>query len=338
MLSAVISMEPQLAELPNNNNDLLTAAASHARDVHALCNDVAAVIFPSAITPPTEATISAVTGKLVALVSDIEAVLRKNSQIPPSGLPGSWPLLAQSGFLREPDLIDYMLARAAEDRLEARLSSTSQTLPAQLLDHADPNVAEAAQALLAADSLHRRAKGFSYNALRPELLHQLCWRLAAAIEVADGARDASIVANARSLLAEYDEGATAQVAASKLVHFLGRERDKDLGDPEAAGLQLYVAHLAYMLAIDQDHVLNLIGSGSAAPLAIMLRAAGNDAAQAMAVIYLFNGFSLRPRDIGLFEQGFEQLDVNDAKAEVIRWSNERGQYLMFPGGPRGVAS
>jgi hypothetical protein len=334
MLFAVISMEPHLAELPFSTNDLLTAGATHARDVQALCNDVAAVIFPSAIAPPTEATISAVTGKLIALVSDIEAVLRKHGQVPTSALPGSWPLLAQSGFLREPDLIDFVLARVSEDRLATRLSNMSQALPAQLLDHADPNVAETAQALLAANSLHRRAKGFSYKALRPELLHQLCWRLVAAIEVADGARDASVVSNARTLLADYDEAATAQVAASKLVHFLGRERDCALADPENAGLQLYIAYLANRLGLDQDHILNLIASGSAAPLAIILRAVGNDAAQAMEVIYLFNGFSLTPRDIGLFEQGFERLDVNDAKAEIIRWSSERGQFLMFPHGSR----
>jgi hypothetical protein len=69
----------------------------------------------------------------------------------------------------------------------------------------------------------------------------------------------------------------------------------------------------------------------------MLRAVENDAAQAMAAIYLFNGFSLTPRDIGLFEQGFDRLDPDAAKAEVVRWSNERAQYLMFPGSPKGDA-
>lgn len=337
MLLAVISMEPHLDELPDSKQDLMTVGAIHARDVHALCNDVATVIFPSAITPPTEATISAVTGKLVALVSDIEMVLRARSEVPVPTLPGIWQILARAGFLREPDLIDYMLARVAEDRLEARLSGKSPKLTAQLLDHADPNVAESTQALLAADSLHRRAKGLSHKALRPEILHQLCWRLVAAIEVADGARDASVVANARSLLADYDEGATAQVAARKLVHFLGKEQHTDLSDPETAGLQLYVAYLASRLEVDQDHVLHLIVSGSAAPLAIMLRAAGNDPAHAMAVIYLFNGFSLTPRDIGLFEQGYERLDPQSATAEIIRWSNERSQYLMFAGRPGGLA-
>lgn len=329
MLFADISMEPHLDELPKNQEDLLTVGAMHAHDVHALCNDVAAMIFPSAVTPPTEATISAVTAKLVALVTDIEVRLMGIEKGTPVGMPSTWRLLAQSGFLREPDLIDYILARVAEDRLENKIAGSAHLLPAELLDHADPNVADAAQALLAADSLHRRTRGFTYQALRPELLHQLCWRLVAAIEVGNGARDAAVVANARALLAEYDESRTAQASARKLIHFLGETRQIDLLDPERAGLQLYVAGLANRLGIDHDHVLHLIDIGSSAPMSVMLRAAGSGAEQALSAIYLFKGFALTPRDIALFEMGFEYLDPEVAKAEVHRWAYARAQFLMF---------
>lgn len=323
-------MEPHLDKLPNSKEDLLTVGAIHARDVHALCNDVAAMIFPSAITLPTEATISAVTSKLVTVVSDMEVKLNGREGVPLSGLPSTWTLLSQSGFLREPDLIDFMLARVAEDRLETKVAGSTQQLPSQSLDHADPHVADAAQALLAANSLHRRARGFSYQALRPELLHQLCWRLVAAIEVGNSQRDVTVIDRARTLLLDYDEGRTAQAAARKLVHFLGKGRHSDLLDPTIAGLQLYSACLANALEIDQDHVLHLIDIGSSAPLGIMLRALGIDAEQAMAAIYLFKGFSLTPRDIALFERGFDHLEPDVAKIEVRRWASARAQYLMFP--------
>ena len=330
MLSAVISMEPHLDDLPRSNEDLLSVGAAHASDVQLLCNDVAAMIFPAAITPPTEETISAVTRKLVDLVADIEArLLRHDLQISAVN-PQTWPLLAQSGFLRQPDLIDYMLARLAEDRLEGKLASSTRQLPAQLLNHPDPNVAEAAQTLLAADSLYRRARGCSYQALRPELLHQLCWRLVAAIEVDNGKRDIAVIANARALLSEYDEGRTAQAAALKLSHFLGNERRSDLLVPNTAGLHLFVAHIANELEIDQDHVFQLIDIGSSAPLVIILRAVGVDAERAMAIIYLFKGFALTPRDIGLFDRGFVQLEQDIEKAEVRRWAYARGRFLMFP--------
>ena len=330
MLSADISMELHLDDLPNIKEDLLTVGVIHAHDVHALCNDVAAMIFPSAITPPTEETISAMTRKLVAVVSDIEAQLLDCDRT--SELSRSWSLLAESGFLRERDLIDFMLARVAEDRLDAKLSGSAQQLPAVLLDHADPNVAEAAQALLAANSLHRNAHGFTYQALRPELLHQLCWRLVAAMEVTSGSRNTAVVANARALLANYDEGRTAQAAARKLVHFLDNEHRTGLLDPDNTGIHLYVAYLASVLDIDQDHVLHLIDSGSAAPLGVMLRGADNDAEQAMAAIYRFKGFSLTPRDVGLFEQGFERLEPEVARSAISGWASARAKYLIFPQG------
>ncbi len=330
MLAAVISMGPHLDEFLLSKDDLMAVGASHARDVHAVCNDVAAMIFPSAISPPTEAMISAVTNKLVALVADIETRLQVDDLNSSSDIPTTWPLLAQSGFLRDPGLIDYMLARVAEDRLENMIITPEQPLPSQLLDHADAHIADAAQALLAADSLHRRARGFTYQALRPELLHQLCWRLVAAIEVGGGQRDVAVIANARALLSDYDESRTAQAAAHKLTHFLGDRWQAALLDPKTAGLHLYVANMAKTLEIDHDHVLHLIGIGSAAPLCVMLSAAGIDAEQAMATVYQFNGFALTPRDIALFDRGFLQLDQDSAKAEVRRWAYERGQYLMFP--------
>ena len=329
MRCAVIITELHLEQLPNNEEDLLTVGAIHARDVHSVRNDVASMIFPSAIAPPTEAMISAVTSKLITVVSDIEARLQRHDASAPS-LPRTWPLLAKSGFLRETDLIDFMMARVAEDRMETKIIGSAQQLPAQLLNHADPNIADAAQALLAADTLHRRARGFTYQALRPELLHQLCWRLVAAIEVGSGGRDKAVIASARELLSDYDESRTAQAAARKLTHFLGDDLHADLIDPNKAGLQLYVAYLANKLEIEQDHVLHLIDIATSAPLSIILRAIGNTAEQAIAIIYLFKGFSLTPRDIALFERGFERLEQNAAKAEVRRWAHERAQYLMFP--------
>ena len=213
-------------------------------------------------------------------------------------------LLFLAPWLALPPPARNSLPTSAAARLEEKLATSTRHLPAQLLNHPDPNVAEAAQTLLAADSLYRRARGYSYQALRPELLHQLCWRLVAAIEVDNGKRDIAVIASARALLSEYDEGRTAQAAALKLSHFLGNERRSDLLDPNTAGLHLFVAHIANELEIDQDHVFQLIDIGSSAPFVIMLRAVGIDAERAMAIIYLFKTFALTPRDIGLFDRGF----------------------------------
>ncbi len=324
-----IIMELQLDELPDKREILLSVGAENARDIHALCNDVAAMVFPSAIYPATEATISAVTAKLVAIVSDIENRVESDDGAAADNMPATWSLLARSGFLREPDLIDFVLARVAEDRLESQIGGSASQLAATLLNHDDANVAQAAQNLLAADSLHRRTRGQSYLALRPELLHQLCWRVVAASEVGNGERDPSVVARARALLSGYDEGQTAQAAAHKLTHFVAQEYREELSDPEGASLHLYVANLATILHIDHDHVLRLIDSRSSAPLAIMLRAVGCEPEKAMSIIYLFNGFSLTPRDIDMFDRDYAALAQDIAQAEVRRWGYARTQYLAF---------
>lgn len=328
MLCAVVSMEFPLDRITGQNEDLLSVGALYARDTHALCNDVAGVIFPSAKTPITDALISAVTSKMVQLVDDVERRLQGKSQ-ELAQHPVTWPLLTQSGFLREADLVDFILARVAEDRLDARLDIAKPVLPAQLLDHADGNVAEAAQILLAADSLHRRVKGNTYVALPAELLHKLCWRVVAALEIFHGARSSEIISSAREILASYDESQTTKASARKIAHFIDAPNRNALFKPDLAGLHLYVAAVSAELNIEHDHALRLIDGGSSAPFAIMLSALGMPKDQAIASILLLRGEALTPREVGVFEFGYDKLDSGTALAEIASWSVARAQFLAF---------
>jgi hypothetical protein len=312
----------------SQNEDLLFVGALYARDTQALCNDVAAVIFPTAIAPPTDVTTSAVTLKLVQIVTDIERRLQRLGYT--SALqPATWPLLAQSGFLREADLVDFALARVAEDRLEARLNMTTVSLPAQLLDHPDGNVAEAAQILMAADSLHRRSRGSTYLGLPAELLHKLCWRVVAALEVFHGSRSPDIIAAAREIIAGYDEGQTTAAAARKIVHFVGQPHRDTLLKPELAGLHLYVASLSAALNIDHDHVLRLIDAGSSAPFAVMMSALDLPKEHAIALIFLLRGEALTSREAGIFDRGYNALDQQVVRSALSTWSMARTQFLAF---------
>lgn len=310
------------------NEDLLAVGALHAHDTHALCNDVAAVIFPTAITAPTEATISAVTSKMVQLVTDIERRLQGQGQATQQ-LAATWPLLAQSGFLREADLVDFILARVAEDRLEARLETANATLTSQLLDHSDGNVADAAQILLASDSLHRHSRGSAYLALPAELLHKLCWRVVAALEILHGIRSPTIVLAARDIIASYDEAQTIASAAQKVAHFIGQTEQDKLLEPEIAGLHLYVAALSGRLNLDHDHILRLIDAGSAAPFAVILRAIATPKDKAMSSIVLLRSAGLTRREVGIFDNGYDALDSHAAAAELAEWAFARSQFLAF---------
>ena len=305
---------------------LLKVAADHARDIHALCTDVAAVIFPSAIVPPTEATINAVSAKLLQIVSDIEAALSRRDA---GRLPLTWPTLARSGFLREPDLIDFILARVAEDRLEAKIDGAYGRLPTLLLDHADGNIADAAQALLAAESLHRHSLGNAHLTLTPELLHKLCWRVAAALEVVHGKRQPEVVAAVRAVIAGYSEASRAQAAAGKIVHFSSEPDRLAFFKPAIAGVNLHIAAMSAALDLDQDHVLRLIDAGSCAPYAIMLAAADIPKFEAIEAIYLFRKEALTPREAGIIDTGYESLNRSDALIEIGNWASARTNFLAF---------
>lgn len=311
---------------------LIAAASSHARDAQDICHDISATLFPRALNGASEELVSAVRTKILALVSGIEAALQGRENQPGGKLPQSWALLSRSGFLGEADLVDFMLARVAEDHIEQNLASSGNDSPSPffmaLLDDENSQIADTARALFAADSIHRRARGHSHRALRPEMLHRLCWRVVAALEVTDGKRDPAVTTNARALLDGYDEAETIQAAARHLVHLSDPADHSKFLDIQQAGLHLFVAHAAVSLDMEHDHVLRLIDGASAAPLATMLRALGVSPDAALTLIYLVKGFSLTPQDIHLFENGYAELARDDAMAEIRQWSAERARGLL----------
>jgi hypothetical protein len=321
-------MERPVDQLSSQNEDLLSIAATHARDIDALCTDVAAIIFPTAIHPPTDAMTTAVSTRMVGLVSDIESQLLGISE-KPNFLPATWTLLADSGFLREAALVDFVLARVSEDRLDSRLGSSNTTLTADLLDHPDGNVAEAAQLLLAANSLHRRSRGGSYLTLPPELLHKLCWRVVAAIEVLESRRSPAIIAAARQLINGYDESQTTASSARKIVHFLGTDYLAELLDPEKSGLDLFVAKVSAEVNLDHDHILRLIDCNSSIPSALIMAALGLPKDVASARLLLLRGQLLTSREGAIFDRHYDSMERQTAIAEISSWSASRASYLAF---------
>jgi hypothetical protein len=315
-------------QLIAKNDDLLDVAALHAGDINAVSADVAAIIFPSALSPPTDAIISAVSTKLMQFVRDLEARLL-GVVATPGTLPITWQMLSSSGFLREPDLVDFILARVAEDRLDAQSPSVGTTFVAKLLDHQDSNVVQAARVLLATDSLHRRSAGRAYLMFPPELLHKLSWRIVAALEVIENQRSLEYIAAARRIISEYDEAETASAAARKIVHFLGSGEDAELLDPEVCGIHLFVAKIASEVNLEHDHVLRLVDCASSAPLTVLLSLMGLSREDIASRLLNLRGQTLTPREAALFDQGYDKIDRHAAHAQIASWSAARANYLAF---------
>ncbi len=306
------------------NEDFLSVARAHARDADILCHDVAAAIFPAALYPASEATISAVSVKLLQIIGDIETFVVGNK-----ATSETWSLLARSGFLREPDLVDFILARVAEDRIDACLELKSRPLVNALLDHPSQHVKRAAGVLLAADSLHRRSDGKSFLGMPAELLHKTIWRVVAALEVTQGQRSTAIIDAARRLIAGYDEAATAQVAARKIVHFVGHEMQQRLCDPADCGVHLFVAQLSATVSIDHDHVLRIIDLESALPLIVLFAGAGLSKSSALALLFQLRPQNLTSREAYFFDQNYDNVSSDNATREIAAWAASRSTLLNF---------
>jgi hypothetical protein len=306
------------------HEDLLSIATAHARDVDALCLDTAAIIFPSATLSPSEAMISAVSVKLLQLVRDIEVKLAGNAREPKT-----WPLLVRSGFLRETALVEFAMARVAEDKINDRLGQGQPAFVTGLLDHPVRNVADAAQILLAADSLHLRAGGRTFLNLPPELLYKSCWRVVAALEVSQGERSEDVIKAAHALIALYDEASTAPAAARKIVHFLKDELRNDLLNPATCGVHLFVAQLSAELNLEHDHILRIIDFESAVAFMILLASMGIAKAAALRILLDVRCQMLTAREAAIFEANYERISRQDALNTVASWSASRLSLLTF---------
>jgi hypothetical protein len=329
-------LEPDLEKPVNPEVELLATATYHARDAQARCVDVAAMLFPTGHIIPSDSLISGVSSGLHGLVSAIQKAVMPSLLDEAETAASCWQLLSRSGFLREPPLIDFMLARYAEQHLSVNLAkassvATSDQLPALLLDNVNPHVAEASQILLAAGGMRGLSGASLHHELSPELLHQTVWRVVAALQILRGMRDVDVIERAKELLATHEEGQIARVAARKLVHFLGDNEAVRLSSPETAGLDLYISALAADVGIDHDHVLRLIDAHSCAPFVTVLKARGMPREDAMATLILLKGFDLTPREISVFDEGYNSLSQEMARAEVERWAIERASYLAFSG-------
>ncbi len=329
-------MEPALEQRTPTDDDLLSAAAFYARDVQDLCTDVSAMAFPSGHIAPTEEMLSAAATKMRDLISGIEKAVISQDAEREVRFPFGWDILVKSGFLREPALIDFVLAQFANERLNNKILADGETrlvdqLPARLLSDSNPLVAEAAQTILASETLLRRAPALIYRELTTELLYQTTWRVVAALQILSGSKNEQHIANAKQFLANHDEANAASVAARKIVHFLPVEFNTEIFEPGKSGATIFAAGISARTGLDHNHVLRLLDGHSSAPIAILLRHCGLTREAATGIICLLKGFNLTPLEINSIERHYDLVTIEDTKAAIGDWATARVQHLAFSG-------
>jgi hypothetical protein len=334
MVSQDISMEPTLTPNPADSDDLLTRASYFAQDLQAQCADVSAMAFPSGHIMPSEEMLCAVAFKMRSLIAGIEMELNGNVLAEVS-YPQSWSLLLQSGFLREPALIDFILAQYAHDHLTKKLLVNSKTdtvdqLPAWLLTDDNRLISEAANAILTRESLLKRSPEQLYQELPVELLYQTIWRVVAALQILAGAQNEAHLLQARRQFSEHDESTSMRAAARKIVHFAQGDTQVACLNPEKAGIAIFASTLAARCGLEHDYVLRLISSNSISPFAVLLRGSGLQRDEALAAIQSVKGAELAPHEIYNFDTYYDAFTAAEANMALSAWSVNRTRQLAFP--------
>lgn len=201
------------------------------------------------------------------------------------------PILERARLLHDPELVAVLLRRADEHRLATALSRTSDreaegsALIDRLLDHPEPAIAEAAMALLIAESRRFDRFGDAIVArtdLPAELQHRFVWWVAAALRdymverhgVDPVAADRPLVAAATAMLAGYDETETLEGRAFKLAYRLRLEGELDdqlLPEALSEGrLALFIAALGLRAGIEGGATWDIVADPSGARLAVLL--------------------------------------------------------------------
>jgi hypothetical protein len=301
--------------------DYLEVASSEFRAADALRDDLLAVLFPRGAALPTELLQTRVKLKLRALVDGIERQLLGND----CTTTRSWEPLADAGLLRESALIEFALARIAEDSLKQNMQGAENVnalaqLPTILLSHSNDRLADMARKLLHAEQ--RAASGDNlHSGLAGEHLHLLCWRVVAALQDAKVAENSDLLAAGQAVLAAHSDTANPAAIARKLVFFLGPDHRDALVDPRKAGLQLFVASLAQEYGLTSDLIFRLLGEGSMAVLLLMLRGIGANVEHVPAILMALLGERLGDA-ASTVQAEYASLDPVEARATIASWMTE----------------
>lgn len=243
------------------------------------------------------------------------------------------PMLGRTAVLRHPPFAAVLLRRAREAVLGARIARPDADSPAPFIADPDPGVAEAAMALLVAESRRRDrfgAPALLLDDLSAELAAWLVWRIAAALRHYlkafhdfDGAdADALLGEAARSVLTGHDEGRGLHATATRLASRLSAHDRIDGTLLEAlarAGrMPAFAATLAAAARLPQDEVWALIADPGEGRLATLLRAVDPGRTQAAAILLL-----LSEADAGASVDAFDACTVDAARAALAPLALDR---------------
>lgn len=300
------------------------------------------------------------TRMLAALVETIEHDLRAHLiGLPPiSGsvelkdeftdrdFPIAGPRLGRSRVMRDADLAAQLLRHCDEHHIGRALraayprgEAAAGGLMERLTSHEDAAIADAAAALLVAES--RRWDRFGDPVLNRadlpiELQHRMTWWIAAALrdhmlhehEIDPAAADRALVTAVTGVMAGYDERETVDARAHELAVRLARAESLDdtllVALLYEGQLSVWVAGLAVRALLDTAAVWTMLADADVSRLTLLLRSIGMERHIALGLLAgLFaartGSGAVNDRQLARAATAFDDLSIDQARAAIRAW-------------------
>ena len=317
---------------------LLQQASLAAGSARHIADDLVAGLFPKSTVDLSDRILSFSRQFLHSVIAEIETeVCRKATDdfgvrhetiadIGSSDRCHVFALLQKSGLLNSREIMEHVFAQAQRAELTARLLEkiSQQDLETALtrhLDHADAGIADAAMALLiaqskeGADSDPDQAR---ISSLPAEIFHALAWPVTAAIRKLSGYAGQGLVDATQQLLQEFDEGQSAQNRAQKLAQMIEIHPDlsADVPHPLKDGLALFIARLAHKTNLSSSQIVLFTAEPSMARMVTVLKALNFSADSAISIQASLDGNGQI-----LTAATYNEIDPELARGLVLNWAS-----------------
>ncbi|MEP3224437.1 MAG: hypothetical protein ABJO01_00555 [Parasphingorhabdus sp.] len=268
------------------------AAALSGSSAH-ISYDLAAVLFPKSDIFFSDRMLSNGRQYLQSIVQEIETELCRIAvedfglshdmivEIGNSDRGHSFSMLQNSGLLQGKAVLEHIFSNVQRVELKGRLSQKAsqadlESVLTRYLDHDDSQIADAAMALLVAqsrDNAGAAAIRASITNLPAEILYALTWPITAAVEKLSGYEGGTLKTAAEKLLGRHDEGATIQSRAQRLAQLVdANPGDENQMHPLHDGLDLFLARMAQRTGLTADQLTIFSAEPNMVRLIVAMRA------------------------------------------------------------------
>lgn len=320
----------------NPGVELVQQAAEIGSSSAHISDDLASALFPKSDVILSDRMLSNGRQYLRAVVQEIETEIcmiaandfgmRQDTiiEIGNSGRVHSFALLQNAGLLESKTLLDNVFTSVQRVELGGRLlqkisQADLESVLTRYLDDEDASIADAAMALLVAQSRDNAGPG-SLQAhianLPAEILFALTWPITAALQKLSGDEGPELIKAAEKLLGGHDEGIGTQNRSARLAQLVDQTgRSEQNFHPLHDGLDLFLARLARRSALSVDQLILFTAEPNMVRLVLTMRAIKIPQDQALSIFSALDGGGQL-----LTPASYNEIDEGKALELVSNWS------------------